>query len=175
MPSVPEVLGSLGGLVRLLLILGLLAVVAFYLYQIRDQLARWWNALFGGGVTESVSQQSDGISDLQSAPPRPFSSFNNPIGRESDPRRVVVITFQAFEAWSRERGFARSPDETPSEFALRLRHISTQRHDAQALFSPIGSATNRLSLAYDRIVYGRGPARQADIDSAAKLWGHMTH
>ena len=169
----PSVLPFLGGLMRFLLIVGLIAVVAYYLYQIREQLALWWASLFARDPSEQTAEDPSGIADLQAAPPRPFSSFKNPIGRESDPRRVVVITFHAYEAWARERGWTRRQDETPSEFVDRLRIASKQRMDARALLGPIENDTRRISIAYDRIVYGRGGARQNDIEAAKKIWQHM--
>jgi hypothetical protein len=165
----------LGGLARLLLILGLAAIVAFYLYQIRDPLALWWRSLFEHHPEEIAGETPSGIADLQDAPPRAFSSFRNPIGSEKDPRRVIVITFQAFEAWARERGWTRNQDETPSEFVDRLRHVTKQRMDAHGYFGPIDDATGRLALAYDRIVYGRDAARQNDIEAAKSIWRHMNN
>ena len=175
MPSLPDVLPAVSGLFRLLLILGLLAIVAFYLYQMRERLALWWQSLFGRERDAAGLADAIGPEKLRDAPRRPFSSFRNPIGRETDPRRVVVMTCQAFEAWSRERGFERNRDETFSEFGLRLRQATKQRHDARALFAPVESATGRLTAAYDRIVYGRGQARQADLDAAKVMWKHMTN
>ena len=166
-------LPAIGGLFRLLLILGLVAIVAFYLYQMRGQLLRWWHSLFGDKPDGSAGEDGSELSSLRAAPPRPFSSFANPIGRESDPRRVVIITFQAFDAWARERGFSRRPDETPSEFAQRLKSLSRQRLDARDLFGAIEQATERLALAYDRIVFGRANARENDIAAAKKIWDHM--
>ena len=139
----------------------------------REQLARWWNSLFGG-PKENATVDPSGIADLQAAPPRPFASFRNPFGVEKDPRRIVVITAQAFDAWARERGFARRQDETPSEFVQRLKAASRQRQDARALFGPIDGPSDRLTMAYDRIVFGRGVAQQRDLDAAQQIWQHMT-
>ena len=36
------------------------------------------------------------------------------------PQQIVVITFQAFEAWARDRGICREEEETPSEFLKRF-------------------------------------------------------
>ncbi|PAY21452.1 hypothetical protein CKO51_01075 [Rhodopirellula sp. SM50] len=174
MPSLPDVLPAVSGLFRLLLILGLLAIVAFYLYQMRERLALWWQSLFGRERDAAGLADAIGPEKLRDAPRRPFASFRNPIGHETDPRRVVVMTCQAFEAWSRERGFERNRDETFSEFGLRLRQATKQRHDARALFAPVEPATGRLTAAYDRIVYGRGQARQGDLDAAKVLWKHMS-
>ncbi|WP_182870737.1 DUF4129 domain-containing protein [Rhodopirellula sp. JC639] len=170
----PNVLPAIGGLLRLLLILGLLAIIAFYLYQMRARLALWWQSLFGSRDDAPIADDARGLAGLDQKPQRPFSSFRNPIGHEKDPRRVVVITCQAFEAWARERGYPRGRDETFSEFGIRLRQTAKQRHDALELFGRIDNATVRLASAYDRIVYGRGMARQSDLDAAGVIWKHMT-
>ncbi|MCO8123908.1 DUF4129 domain-containing protein [Stieleria sp. TO1_6] len=174
MPSLGGALGALGSLLRLLMILGLIAVVGFYLYQIREQLLNWWQSLFSREPANSPSAAPSGISDLQQAPPKPFSAFTNPLGREKDPRRSVLITVHAFDAWVRERGWPRRPDETPSEFIDRLRAAAARNSDASALLQPVESAARSLAFAHDRIVYGRGKARQSDLDAAKKLWQHMT-
>ncbi len=99
----------------------------------------------------------------QRTPPRPFSSFRNPIGTESDLRRVVVVTFQAFEAWARERGASRGKDETPSEFVRRV-----------AISVPnVGTPVADVVDAYNRIVYGRGRATKQDVEAASKVWQLM--
>ena len=174
MPSLPDVLPAIGGLMRLLLILALVGIVAFYLYQARHQIAAWWRSLFEREDAPEETSDAATIAELAAAPPRPFASFVNPIGRETDPRRVVVITFQAFDAWAREQGYQRRQDETPSEFVQRIGHRSRQHNDARAIFGPVESATGRLALGYDRIVFGRGAAQASEIAAAKAIWQHMT-
>lgn len=167
-----QLAGGLGRLLRLLLVIALIGVVAFYVYQMREQLIAWWRQLFERPTEEPGLDVAASVGRVE-APQRPFASFNNPIGREQDPRRVVVVTFQAFEAWARERGWSRAANETPAEFVERLRRAAKGQAAARAVLGPIGAATDRLAKAYDRIVYGRGSAAKADIVAAESLWQHM--
>ena len=89
--------------------------------------------------------------------------FGNPIGKESDLRRIVVITFQAFEAWTREQGMERGKDETPSEFITRVAKSVPQ----------MSTPASQVVDAYNRIVYGRGKATKSDLNAADKVWKAM--
>ena len=148
---------------RFLLILLLLGIVAAFLWVYRDQIARWWSDLWG---RPSVDAKDDALSKsttIREPPPRPFSSFRNPIGREKDPRRVIVITFQAFEAWTRERGWRRGREETPNEFAARV----------ASELPEISTSARQVIDAYNRVVYGRGRATGRDVDAAGEVWDAM--
>jgi hypothetical protein len=162
--TISNTLSTVGGFLRYLIMLVLFIIVAAFLWLNRDAIARWWRQLFNRDSSESPDNREQ--LELQSepgAPPRPFASFRNPIGSEKDPRRIVVITFQAFEAWSRERGWTREKDETPSEFIRRIAGSVPQ-------FS--GSASEIVE-AYNRIVYGRGKATQRDMNAAKQVWQAM--
>ncbi|MEO1615651.1 MAG: DUF4129 domain-containing protein [Planctomycetota bacterium] len=174
--SSSNVLGNLfsgiASLLKLLLMLALVAVVLYYAYLMRDQILAWWRSLFERDAKPVTA--SGNMERVQARPPpRPFSSFQNPIGRESDPQRIIVVTFQAFEAWSRERGWDRSPEETPSEFIARLRRVTKERFDAKAIFGPLFRPAQNLATTYDRIAYGKGRASKADVENASQLWQQM--
>lgn len=162
----------LGSLLRFLLIAGLIAIVAVFVYRIRNQILDFFRSLFQRDLPETVAAESKTITKPVT-PPRLFSSFDNPCVPGADPKRVVVVTFQAFEAWTRERGYVRRQDETPAEFIARLRQLG--RHDAEAR-ELLGTAENsavRLGSTYDRVAYGRGTASRQDIQAAASLWKRM--
>ncbi|MDM4016747.1 DUF4129 domain-containing protein [Roseiconus lacunae] len=174
MPSIGGLFSALGSLLKFVLILVLAGIVLIYLYQMRERIRQWLASLFGSDE-EPVSKASGEKAAFQvDAPPRPFDSFQNPLVPGADPKRVVVITFQAFEAWARERGCARRHDETPSEFMARLRSLSKHNADAQRVFASVGPAADRLGNAYDRIVYGRGVASRRDVEATQTLWQQMT-
>lgn len=170
--SLSGLFSALGGLVRLLLILGLLAVVVYYVYRMRERLLAWWQSLFakrdGGWGPEAEGPATEIAVTL-----KPFSSFRNPIGSENDPRRIILITCQAFDAWARERGVPRSQDETPSSYIERLRSIRAPGK-VTSIVSPVEASCVRVGNAYDRIVFGRGVATQRDVQAAKDVWNHMT-
>ncbi len=145
--------------------LALFVIVLAFVWMHRGALADWWRRLFERDQ-DLASDQTLGVVDESDpeAPPRPFASFRNPIGNEKDPRRVVVITFQAFEAWTREQGWKRTKDETPSEFMRRVASCVPQA----------AAAATEIVEAYNRIVYGRGKATRDDLNAAKQVWQAMT-
>jgi len=165
-PSAGEFLSSaatgIGVLLKLIIVAVLAGIVGYFVWQNWERLLAWWRDLWGRQVPVTTEEPSSEIVE-PAAPPRPFASFRNPIGSESDPRRVVVITFQAFEAWAREQGARRSQDETPAEFVRR----------AARTIPEVSGPAAELVNAYNRIVYGRGNANQRDIDTAGQLWQLM--
>ena len=155
--------GFLGGLVKLLIYLILAGIVGVYLWKNRAELERLWNRWF---ATESVDPvNSESANDPVGAQPTPrsFQSFNNPIQQGLSPTQIVVITFQAFEAWARDRGICREEEETPSEFLKRF----TKHHPDTA--RPV----TKMVDAYQRLVYGRLRPQDEDIASAESLWTIM--
>jgi hypothetical protein len=167
-------LPSLSGLFRLLLLALLLGIVAYYLYRMRDTLMEWWRSLFGPGKRAPETDAGMDLKSTLEAPPKPFSSFQNPLGSESDPRRVIVITFQAFDAWARENGLPRRPDETTGEFVERIQVAARTRQEVKQWLAAIEKPLRRIALAYDRIVFGKGAANRADLDAAEAIWSFMT-
>ncbi len=154
---------AIGGLLKFLIMAGLFAVVAAFVYLHREAIAIWWASLWNRDVPEPTIQASEALQEQIHQPPRPFATFRNPIGNEKDPRRIVVITFQAFEAWTREQGWNRDKNETPNEFIRRV-----------ASRVP-GAATPAVQIvdAYNRIVYGRGKATEQDMNAAKQVWQAM--
>jgi Domain of unknown function (DUF4129) len=164
MEAISSSLPAISGLLRWLIMLGLMTIIAFYVWKNYEALLEWWRSLFGLPPSTAVHGNEDVIDSMKEPPPRSFSSFENPVGRENDPRRAVVITFQAFEAWSREQGWRRIKDETPSEFLKRISVAIPQAAE------PAGQIVD----AYNRIVYGRGNASSADIRAVNLIWSLMT-
>ncbi len=147
----------------MLLILLLLGIVVAFLWVYRAQIARWWSDLWGHPTVDTNDETLSTSTAVRDPPPRPFSSFRNPIGHEKDPRRVIVITFQAFEAWTRERGWRRGREETPNEFAARV----------ASELPEISTSARQVIDAYNRVVYGRGRATGRDVDAAGEVWDTM--
>jgi hypothetical protein len=149
-------------LLKLLIVTVLAAIVLIFLWIHRERIRQWWESLFSRTPTAEIEslvneQQEPGIAL------RAFSSFRNPIGRESDLRRVVVVTFQAFEAWAREQGTNRHKDETPTEFLQRVVRVAPQANPSGA----------QIVEAYNRIVYGKGGATEKDLKAAEQMWRIM--
>ena len=159
--EMPKLPAASGPLLKALVLLGCLGFVAYFLYRYgRDLLAM---------LRGETSQEIDDFVDRpqpsdRATPPRPFSSFRNPIGDNVDRGDAIVTTFAALEAFAREQGLRRGVEETPSEFAIRLRRGMPQLAD---------DGTGVID-AYNRWAFG-GNQRPTDADMrrAAALWRQM--
>jgi hypothetical protein len=155
---------SLAGILKGIIYLVLLAIIAAFIWFNRAVVAELWRRISDwltgrqAGTTTSMINQMESLEPTK--PSRPFASFTDPLARSVDPRRAVIETFQATEAWYREQGQPRRGDETPQEYANRLSKSGTV--DPAAL--------NRLIEAYNRVVYGGGPADQDDLKSVKIIW-----
>jgi len=152
-------LSGLAGLIKFLLMIALLAIIAAYVYLNRDRLMAWYRNLFGGGAEDDIDAPSVTRQNAPEINRRPFSSFANPVGT-AEAGEVVVVTFQALEAWGREQGVPRNDDETPNEFARRL---TTQ-------FPNLRRSAPQVVDAYNRVVYGRAIANTDDVTAASSVW-----
>lgn len=156
-------LESLASLFKFIVFVVLLGIVGFYLYQNYQSILAWINEWLGGREVERNSAGKTNSKPVApSDPPPPFSSFENPIGR-TEPQQVIVITFQALEAWAREQGVVRDGNETPSEFARRV----------AAQFPLLRQSALRIVEAYNRIAYGRATANKNDVQAATEVWDVM--
>jgi hypothetical protein len=161
--SVAGTLPMIASLVKFVIFLVLVGIVVAFVWLNRDLIAQWWNWLLGAGGQDDEEDFDDFVQTGAQVPARAFSSFRNPIGKETDLRRIVVITFQAFDAWTREHGTPRGKDETPGEFIRRVAKTMPQ----------MSVPATHLVDAYNRIVYGRGQATQSDVNAAEKVWHVM--
>lgn len=151
------------------------AVLAYFAWRYREQLyAGWlrllddlrelWARLFGGR-----DAKRDAPAELRTtkASRQPFQAFTDPFmsGRASRMTRVQLLyyTFEALQAWARERGCARQESETPHEFAQRLgTQMPSLSREAALLVEHYGLATYASAVA------------QADpADVLRSLWHKM--
>ncbi len=154
-PSIP-LSSFIRGLVYLTLIAFLLAVAWIYRNEWLGWLRQWFQVR-----EEGSRQEGSGLAQThQQRPPRSFASFRQPAWDGSDGRGAVLITFEAAEAWWRERGYPRREDETPTEYFVRLR-------------STVGDQVGPLAElidSFNRVGYGGGKASSADLSAAKRLW-----
>ncbi len=161
--AIANAMPGMANLLKFIIFVVLAAIVGAFVWIHRHAIALWWSGLFDRDRPERDAPLDEFLANETRVPPRSFASFVNPIGRESDPRRVIVITFAAWEAWCREQGISRSREETPSEFLKRTGKSMGGTSDP----------ANRLVDAYNRIVYGRGDASAADVTAAGDVWATM--
>ena len=76
---------------------------------------------------------------------------------------LVSYSFQALEAWARERGWPREPDQTPHEFAQQLgTHAGSLSKDVR-----------RLADLYCRVAYAPGTLPPKSVAPLRDLWHHL--
>ena len=104
-----------------------LIVLAVVLWMFRDELAKLWNELFGTKEEKDEKQTKSQEKSKPTKPLTPFSNYQNPfaggMAAKSRPTQTIQYTFNAFEAWSRDHGIPRGPDQTPHEFARKLLNL----------------------------------------------------
>ena len=138
----------------------ILAASRSFLQELRDL----WNRFFGVKRPRSASARDAQQLEI---PPAPFSSYADPfatgiVGRYSM-TEIVRYTFEAFEAWSREHGCPRQPDQTPHELA----------RDVSKLNAFISVDARNLAELYSRAAYARGELSPAAGDQLRELWRKM--
>lgn len=137
----------------------ILAAWRSFLQELRD----FWNRFFG----VKRPRGAVGRAEQLEIPSAPFSSYADPfatgiVGRYSM-TEIVRYTFEAFEAWSREHGCPRHPDQTPHELA----------RDVSKLNAFISVDARNLAELYSRAAYARGELSPAAGDQLRELWRKM--
>lgn len=167
--------GTFGQLLRFLYWVIVIAVVGFLVWRYHQQIADalrkflasisdFWNSLLGRGKSSTAAQEQ--VVD-PGPPPRPFSAYADPfltgMAQKHPPAEVVRYTFEAVQAWGRERGVARHPEQTPHEYAQAVgEQESTLSRDVTV-----------LADLYCRCAYGRDAASRSNIESLRQLWERL--
>lgn len=132
------------------------------LLRLREQIRDLWQKLFGGGprVVEVEAAQET----LQQPQRRSFADFADPFasGRvpRQTPNQLVKYSFEALEAWARDRGYPRPPEQTPHEFAAQI-----AVHDAE-----LADRAQSLADLYCRVAYAQEVLPTAAVDQLRPLW-----
>ena len=166
--AVSNAVSMLGSVLKLLIVIVLAMIIGIFFYRNWNLICAWFSSLFATKESTCAGVAEESVNVVVDSPPRPFSSFRNPIGRDPDLRRVIVITFQAFESWSWESGVIRGKEETPAEFTRRVAKTFPEKFSAQL---PRDAA--QVVESYNRIVFGRGNATEGDVAAAAHVWAVM--
>ncbi|MEX0793268.1 MAG: DUF4129 domain-containing protein [Pirellulaceae bacterium] len=167
---------ALGSLLKLLIYAVVLALILYVAWRYRAEIAEawqkflaelrdFWNKLF---ARETRTDVEPAAAETPVDRGKPFSSFRNPFTdpawRGRSVEEVIRYSFLAVEAWGREQGVTRLPDETPGEYARNL----------EARFAEVGQFARQLANFYSRIAYGDGKAPSGSEQVVRKLWQRMT-
>ncbi len=170
---------SFGTLLKWIFYGVILLVVGYWLWRSRADLLRafrdflqgwreFWQRLFGGRAG-AADQAEDSGEGPQGPTHRPFAAFPDPFASGTadrcSPDELVRYTFAALEAWAREHGWARGPDQTPHEFAQDL---GTRVH-------ALAQDVRRLADLYCRVAYARESVPRKRVAPLKQLWQELRH
>ncbi len=166
---------SFGGatLVLVMQVVSYLLFGLFVLYMLFQHGRALWRALLElwaalKGIFRRRGSR-DGEDGSEETPDKvtAFAAYSNPFSDgtvlRASPAEMVCLTFEALEAWAREVGQGRLPDQTPREFADGLSKV----HQREA--API----RRLASDYSRIAYGNRPPADEWREALDRLWSWM--
>jgi len=160
----------IGSLVKWLLYAALAAGAGWFFMKRRREIMAalrqfWANllALFGTKPPQPAAPPPP-----ESGPELPpFAAFQNPFANgdasAQSPEELVRYSFEALQAWAKERELERPPDQTPIEFARRLgAYIPELAHEAV-----------QLTRLYSRYAYaGRTPPDDC-VNLLQTLWAKL--
>ena len=168
-------MGMLGALLKWLFYLAVLLLALYWLFrswktvtaawaQFLKELRELWQRLFGGKPTP---EEETATHAERKPAPRPFADFADPFATGTasryTPDELVKHTFEAVEAWARENGFPREPEQTPHEFARQL----------TAAAESLGGNARTLADLYCYVAYAPGRLRAGRTKALAQLWQQL--
>jgi hypothetical protein len=148
------------------------AIVAYLVWRNREQVGAalrnfwqtirdFWAQLFGRRETEAAAAEPPLAA---AAATRPFADFPDPFvsgdARRWPARDLVAYSFQALEAWGREHGCQRAPEQTPHEFAGAL----------TACGAAVGREAIGLADLYCCAAYSSGNLPRDRVGRLRQLW-----
>jgi hypothetical protein len=168
---------EVGALFRWIFYLAVALIGLYWLWRSRAEvlaalqglLQGWrgfWQKLLGG--RHRRADEAAAAEDGPKQPlPRPFAAFADPFATGAasrySPDELVRYSFQALEAWAREHGCPRRPEQTPHEFARDLgARVAPLSHDARSLVD-----------LYCRVAYASGNLPAASVGPLKELWRQL--
>ncbi|MBC7852340.1 MAG: hypothetical protein IAF94_02800 [Pirellulaceae bacterium] len=163
---------SLGTILKWLFYAAIIIAALVFAYIYRKELLAAWNKLlaelrelwarwFGAKPETALSPQA-----VLAASPRRFSSFDDPFASGMAARvplpELVRYSFEALEAWGRDRASPRATGQTPHEFTQQLGDLDTT----------VSREVKQLADLYCQIAYARAlPA--GGIELVRGFWQRM--
>lgn len=166
---------TLAFLIRVLFYVGLLVgvVAAAWIYReevmaawrkLVDELRELWEHWFG---KKKPSEEAAVPAAAVAPPPRTFGSYRDPFvtgdAQGMSWPQLVRYSFEALEAWGRERDCPRQSGQTPHEFALAL--AGTQPR--------VASGVQTLANWYGQLAYAAKGAPPDDLNPLRQLWAAL--
>ena len=168
--------GSLGAILKWLFYIAVFLIALYWLFrswktvaaawaQFLKELADFWRRLFGG---KPKPEEEAAAAEEESKPAwRSFADYADPFATGAasrySPDELVEYTFEAVEAWARENGFPREPEQTPHEFARQLAGAA----------EPLQGNSRALADLYCYVAYAPGRLRAEGTGVLAQLWQQL--
>jgi Domain of unknown function (DUF4129) len=171
----PPPLGMLAGALKLIFYVVLAILAAVFVWRNRQALARairelleqlrdFWVGLFG---RRTAVEEAAAAAAEPAIRHRTFAEFRDPFStgdhRHMPPEELVRYTFEAFEAWARDAGHPRSPDQTPAELVRQAVEPRT----------PLDEQARRMTRLYSEVAYAGGRPTPGAAESLRELWSLM--
>jgi hypothetical protein len=171
MPTIPPMMDLFKWIFYAVIFCAIVAAIWFHreaLLNALHQFGQWWHdflqRLFGGG------RHRVGSEDAAALPKkllRRFVDFHDPFAQGTagnySPEELVQYTFEALEAWARDHGYPREPEQTPHEFARNLgSHVAVMADDAK-----------RLADLYCQAAYAHGTLSAKSVAHLSRMWQTM--
>jgi hypothetical protein len=168
------IFGSIGTLLQYAMYLAGAIVLLFVAYKFRAEIARAWQQLLTEWRQFWARLFSQAPVEIAKTPGaelvarvKSFAEYPDPFATGQASRtplaELVRYTFQAFEAWARDRGVGRSEDQTPHEFVRVVAH-----GDAE-----VGSVAQPVAELYCQIAYANASPAANAADTLQRLWERM--
>jgi hypothetical protein len=183
-PAVPkptplpmDAAGRIYGLMRMGLIVGAVLIVGWWLVRCRFLLLEMLRSCVAA-IRDFFRQLLDLVPARKPAKPqipeeaarqrRPLAEFKNPFfvdkKHSMPPAEIILYTYDALQAWTRENGIEPHPEQTAREFCERT---SEQLPDLSA---PL----RHLSYLYAHVAYGERLPGDCNLEPLAEIWRRLT-
>jgi hypothetical protein len=174
--SLPPGTSAFAAMLKWIFYAALAAVLAYFLWKnrveilealrnFRQALADLWNRLFGAKPSLAEEAAKEEIAKGPSW--RRFADFRDPFAAGAAaryrPEELVRYTFEALEAWARDNGHPRLPEQTPHEFARSV----------GVTLSSLTDDARHLADLYCQVAYAPGSLQAANVARLPHLWQEM--
>ncbi len=130
------------------------------------ELTEFWRNLFHRRQTTS-EEEADEAAKASVAPSKPFADYVDPFATGAASRQsadqLVRYSFEALEAWARQRECGRFPDQTPHEFAAQVGACAT----------PLAEDARELADLYCLVAYAPDTLPIESIEPLKRLWRQL--
>jgi hypothetical protein len=98
---------------------------------------------------------------------RPLAEFKNPFFTDKErahpPAEIILYTYDALQAWTREQGMEPRPEQTAREFCER----------AGERLPELSAPLRHLSFLYAHAAYGERLPAECDLEPLKEIWRRM--